>query len=550
MAKDFFDEEFEKKTSESNGSSNDGWFVRSAPRAEQTKVNKPTYIAVIAFVLVLCIVFGWVLCTIFQGARFNYNTDGNGINNYGDDILETVIAYLKDRYYLDIDSDKWMQAIEYSGTALMQKAGDRFSMLMSPQTYYDFCYPTSTETSDEMFGVSFSVWDGIGLYVSSVVVNSGAYGKLQEGDIVLRLTDIVGDEDGNAPVVDGVTYDSLVIGDWSSDRVTEVIKLARKANFHVLRFEDEYEEGFKVFSETLIRQKVTPVDSDYPYNFIEFYFDEEHRNVSVPSATNSAYTTYEERCLEQVKRLDGVGYVRITQFTDYALRVNGELVEDNDGKPVMVSAAQEFKKVMDLFKQQGLKYLVLDLKGNPGGNVAYVSDIAGMLVDATKLSAQEKAAVTNKKGELLITTLNFPKFKFEQQHWRSSSYSNYFGEMGDKCNVVLWTDGGSASASELLTGALLDYGTAVQMGVKTYGKGIAQTWEELPFYGTVTANGKEMKVPWAIYYTCANYFSPFGVNIHGEGYTPKGDFNGLTTYAQLWDATIGYWGTSPVEQVG
>ena len=540
MAKDFFDEEFDKKTEQGSGNGgNESWFNRPAPRAEQAKPKRPLYIVCICLALVLCIVLGWVLCTIFQGVVFTYNTDGDGISSYGDDILETVIKYLKERYYEDIDEEDWLAAIEYSGTALMQVAGDRFSQLMSPQTYYDFMYPTASgSSSDEIFGISFVVEEGVGLYISSVVANSSAYGKMQDGDIVLKLSDIK-DKDGNAPVIAGTEFDSMVVGEYSSAVITSVLSVAKTANFHVLRFDSASEQGFEVLTVPLTRQKLTPVETEYQYNFIEFYFDKTHYNISVPkrdasgnyAPTEDEYTTYQERSLDKLPA--NTGYVRITQFMDVTTLVNG--------KEHTVSAADEFAEVMNLFRQLGLKHLVLDLKGNPGGNVAYVCDIAGMLVTDTKLTSEQKEIV-NDDGKLLITTLKFPKFSYEQTHTRVSTYSSYFGALGDRCSIVVWTDGGSASASELLTGALTDYGTAVQMGVKTYGKGIAQTWEELPFYGTVTdIYGNQIKYPWAIYYTCASYYSPFGQNIHGKGYTPQSPYNNLTTYADLWTAANIYW---------
>ena len=545
MAKDFFDEEYEKQTTQSNGG--DSWFSRPAPKQEQPKPKRPLYIAGIAFGLVLCIALGWVLCTVFQGIIFTYNTDGSGAASYGGDILETVIKYLKTNYYKDVEDEAWLDAIEYSGTALLQKAGDRYSQLMSPQTYYDFLYPTgaSGSTSDEIFGVSFVVEEGVGLYVSSVVANSGAYGKLQSGDIILKLTEMK-DADGNAPVIksgdENITFDSMVVGQWSSTAIQKVLSATKKANFHVLRLNSDSEDGLELFSVELTRQAIKQVVSDYQYNFIEFYFNDQYSNISLPSKkdingkyiiddNDDDYSTYEERRLDQLPY--GTGYVRIDQFMDYT-KLEG-------GKNVTVSASQEFVEVMGLFKKLGLKRLVLDLKGNPGGNVAYVCDIAAMLVTDDKLTAEQKLAVNN-DGDLLITTLTMTKLNYMQTYSRSSLYHEYFGNIGAKCDIVVWTDGGSASASELLTGALTDYGTAVQMGVTTYGKGIAQTWNELPFYGTVTnLNGEKETFPWAIYYTVASYYSPFGTNIHGIGYTPRNPYNNLTTYAELWQAANSYW---------
>lgn len=514
-------------------SDKNNWFDRPAPAKVAAEERKPTYIAVVCVALVLCVVLGWMLNTMFQGARLDYNTDGSGISNYGDEILSEVITYLKEKYYMDIDEEKWLSAIEYAGSALMFKAGDRYSQLMSPQTYYNFVYSVSdSAANDEIFGISFVVEEGVGLSISSVVAGSNAYGKIQEGDVVLKLANIV-DKDGVPPIVDDQSYSDMLIGNYDVDTVSDVLSAAQEADFIVLRFDDS-EQGFGIHTVHLERGAIQTVETDYPYVFVEFYFDDEYRNVSMPS-DGVEYSIFTERHLDELP--EDTGYIRLTQFMDYTY-----LGENNE--PTKVSAADEFKEVMELFKKRNLKHLVLDLKGNPGGNVQYVCDVASLLVTATdKIGYDQRPSVINDNGELLITTLSFPRYNFNQQHWRQSLYSRYFEYNPDKCNIVVWTDGGSASASELLTGALLDYGTAEQMGTTTYGKGIAQTWEELPFYGTVTnIKGEQEKCHWAIYYTCASYYSPFGLNIHGDGYKPA-NYNNLSTYAALMDAANTYWTT-------
>ena len=110
----------------------------------------------------------------------------------------------------------------------------------------------------------------------------------------------------------------------------------------------------------------------------------------------------------------------------------------------------------------------------------------------------------------------------------------------------MWTDGNSASASELVTGALKDYGAAVQMGTCTYGKGIAQTIETLNRYKqTFIVNGTSVTMPWAVYFTVDKYYTPadsnFSNNLHGKGLTPGAEFNNLVTYGELWTAACNYW---------
>lgn len=539
--KDFFDEEFEKKVAEEQKSSDrqfDAWASYPMQSETRSNKNKSLYITLICIALVLCFVLGWVVCTIFNGSS-GFSSNGTGITpNEGGEILNTVIGYLKNKYYQDISEDEWLAAIEASGTVLMQNAGDRYSQIMSPQTYYDFCYPASSSgigsSSNEVFGLSFVVEEGVGLYVSSVVANSSAYGVLKEGDIILKLSDIE-QKDGSAPTIGGQTFSNFVTGQWATSTIQAVLGATHRATFHVLRLNGvNNDDGYEVFSVNLERKVVDKVNSAYQYEFIEFYFNDRYKNISgsEKDSYSDKFTTYQERNLSQLP--DDTGYIRILQFMDYSY--------SNLGEVKTVSAYDEFFEVMQIFKSLGLKRLVLDLKGNPGGNVLYVSQIAGMLVtDASLTEAQQK---TVRRGDdLLITTLKFPRMSNAQQtQYHESSYANYFGEPADTCSIVVWTDSGSASASELLTGALRDYGTAMQIGATTYGKGIAQTWEELPFYGMVTdINGKETKWPWAIYYTCASYYSPLGTNIHGIGYTPDDGYSGLTDYADLWQATLRYW---------
>ena len=109
--------------------------------------------------------------------------------------------------------------------------------------------------------------------------------------------------------------------------------------------------------------------------------------------------------------------------------------------------------------------------------------------------------------------------------------------------MLFRSDDGSASASELLLGALLDYKTAVQMGTNTYGKGIAQTVEELNIRGSyIDVDGKvQTDGYWAVYYTFASYYSPLGTNIHGVGYAPANTYK-VSRYGDLWTLAKYYWG--------
>lgn len=567
--KDFFDNEYEKLEEErqrksnepqQNGQPQSPWYSYNVtPQPDQVrKKNKPLYISLLCLGIVLALVLGWFLCALAH----NYS-DGGITDRYLQDIytyltndcnleitdeqwqkavgkvnkklesgqlekeniLVTVLDYLYDAYYKDVSSDEvvsdeqWAEAIANAGTALLNGAGDRYSHLMSPQDYYDFCNPTSTVVSSQgggIFGISYNVYEGVGLVVSQVLDNSSCFGRLEDGDIILKMTDVK-DKSGNALTVGGEDFSTILCNRYARADIQLLMYYVNSATFHVLR------DG-EVLTYDVERGKLDYPNSKYEFDFVEFYFGDDLTNVSITNMDKSGANTKDLRLLANLP--SGVGYIRIKEFN----------------KVEKSNAASEFKQAMDLFKQRNCSKLILDLKGNPGGYVNYAADIVGMLIDDSNLTAEQKAKV-DVKGDLLITSL-VARSGAKQTETRKGTYSTYFApaQNGVK-NIVIWTDGNSASASELTTGALLDYGTAVQMGTKTYGKGIAQTVRTLSFSGDIVTNsGRRSTGNWAIYFTYASYYSPLGTNIHGSGYTPSSEFDGLDTYQKLWASTLSYWG--------
>lgn len=531
MDKDFFDEEFEKKEKaeaktydeEQRRRQIDEWYANAPANngggsgTSNANSKRPLYIVLVCVALVLALVLGWVLCAVFAGPSQTQN------------ILDEVIAYLDTEYYKEVPDEKMLEAIAAGGTAILQTAGDQFSKLMTPQQFYDFYFQVDNtqdmSSPQGYFGMSYSPY-GIGLYVSDVATDSSCYGVLQSGDVIIKFSDML-DENGQPVELNGEAINQLVVADSEKSVLDYVMQKTCSANFHFLRDGEVMQTG------VLSRGAVGFAETNYDFSFVEFYFNDRFCNVSFTNQNNAQHNTFELRMLNKLPA--DTGYVRIDQFMYYLDDENRE-----------VTAATEFRQVMQLFKQLGLKRLVLDLKGNPGGSVDAVSDIAGMLVCANKLSAEQQKAVT-KSNKLLITSLVPRNEKSTTYEYRTSTYGEYFGTPSETCDIVVWTDGGSASASELLTGALTDYRTGFQMGTRTYGKGIAQRVVPLQQY-TAPITPKEgdtiNEFYWAIYYTFAAYYSPLGTNIHGVGYKPAVGYDNLTTYEQLWNATYTYWGIS------
>lgn len=163
----------------------------------------------------------------------------------------------------------------------------------------------------------------------------------------------------------------------------------------------------------------------------------------------------------------GYGYVRITSFSETTPqdlnRAIVRLKRDNPG---------------------GIKGLVLDLRNNPGGvleaGVAVADDFLdnGVIVTADGRTSEARFRMDATPGDLI-----------------------------DGAPLVVLVNGGSASASEIVAGALKDHGRALLVGRRTYGKGSVQTVMPL-------AHGGAIKL------TTSRYFTPSGTSIHGKGIVP------------------------------
>lgn len=168
--------------------------------------------------------------------------------------------------------------------------------------------------------------------------------------------------------------------------------------------------------------------------------------------------------------------------------VKGEILEDNVGYIRLSSfdedSAKQVKEKILQLKGEGMKGLILDLRGNPGGSLSEAIGIASEFVP---------------KGKVVTYTID--KYDKKQE------YKSVGGDAKGLPLVVL-IDGGSASASEVLTGALRDYELATIVGTKSFGKGVVQQ----------LINLKDDKGGLKV--TTSKYYTPNGENIHKIGITP------------------------------
>ncbi len=164
------------------------------------------------------------------------------------------------------------------------------------------------------------------------------------------------------------------------------------------------------------------------------------------------------------------GYARITQFQVHTgknlAKALTELQKNKDGKP------------------KALKGLILDLRNNPGGVLQAAVEVSDLFLDG--------GLIVYTKGRLPNSEIRF---------------SATTGDVLKKTPIIVLVNGGSASASEIVAGALQDQNRAVIMGTKTFGKGSVQT--------VLPLNDES-----ALKLTTARYYTPNGRSIQAQGITP------------------------------
>ena len=170
----------------------------------------------------------------------------------------------------------------------------------------------------------------------------------------------------------------------------------------------------------------------------------------------------ETKTVEYEMKKEGIGYIRVEEFDKVTY--------------------DQFKAALDDLEGQGMNSLIIDLRGNPGGQLTTVTDMLKLfLPEGVIVSTKDKYGNTDE-----ITCDGDHEFK--------------------KPLAVL-VDGRSASASEIFSAAIQDYGVGTIVGTQTYGKGVVQQTIDL-------GDGTCMKI------TISEYYTPSGRSINGTGVTP------------------------------
>ena len=172
--------------------------------------------------------------------------------------------------------------------------------------------------------------------------------------------------------------------------------------------------------------------------------------------------TIEAQTVSYEMKDNGVGYIRISEFDSVTY--------------------EQYKTALKDLEANGMQSLIVDLRSNPGGNLITVCDILDLMLPEGTIVYTE-----DKNGEKSVFT---------------SDEENQLTKP-----LVVMMNGYSASASEIFAGAVQDYGIGQIVGTQSYGKGVVQQIFDLN-------DGTSLKL------TIAEYFTPNGRNINGEGITP------------------------------
>lgn len=246
-------------------------------------------------------------------------------------------------------------------------------------------------------------------------------------------------------------------------REGDILREVNHEDISILDFEtvvDEYIKG----------EEGTYVNLTFEREGEELSFQVERRQVEITTVKSS------ELALGNGKK---AGYINVSSFEK--------------------ATVNQFKEAMDSFDNDDYEGIIIDLRDNPGG----VMNSAVMMADYILPDDIARFSDHDYDGEYRGRTL---LLYTENLKGKDSAYYSSDKHSVDKKIVVL-VNANSASASEILTGALKDYGAATVVGTETYGKGIVQSIVPL-------SDGSAVK------FTTKSYFTPAGGEIHGVGIAP------------------------------
>lgn len=165
---------------------------------------------------------------------------------------------------------------------------------------------------------------------------------------------------------------------------------------------------------------------------------------------------------------NSIGYIYLEEFT--------------------TGASREVKEALQELKSLGAQSIILDLRDNPGGLLSEAVNVSNVFIPKNKLIVETKG---------------------RREEW-NRSYKTLGNSVDDSIPLAILVNGGSASAAEIVAGAVQDYDRGILLGAKTFGKGLVQTTRPISY-------GNQVKI------TTAKYYIPSGRCIQSIDYSQKND---------------------------
>lgn len=352
---------------------------------------------------------------------------------------------------------------EYYQTVTDKEFYDTLFNAVNEKLLDDYSYYMSAEEYARSQSSGEGKQSGLGLSFSSTAMEFNRVQRVSGNSPAEKAGIVEGD------YIDGYGASETALGPWQSFEA-------------FFEFISGYEAGENLYLQVRSGE-TTRIVEIAKENFVENYvFYRTNAQAYRFSGKNATVLTEGGKPLPCLP--DDTAYIRLTQF-------NGE-------------ASEEFKQAMQLFKTQGKKNLVLDLRDNGGGYLHIMQSIASYFC---KDSAERTPTVAVADyGE-----------KKEYFHAKGNYYGEYFNETS---KIYVLADSSTASASEALIGCMLDYGAIAYENIclserdgnaKTFGKGIMQTTFS---FGLVNADAVKLttaKILWPVSSRC----------IHGVGILPQ-----------------------------
>lgn len=324
---------------------------------------------------------------------------------YDDMELLTEALLRVKKHYVE---EKSFKEITYGALHGMLQTLDPHSSFLEPKEYDDMRDDTQGKFSG--IGIHIALRDGVLTVIAPIEDTPGFRAGLQSGDKILAI-------DGEKTM--GITMRDAV-NKLRGPKGTQV-------TLTVLSSGDEESRDIEIVRD----------------------------DIEVPSVKGAAIVR------------DGVGYIRVTQFTQ--------------------PTADSLQRALEDLLGRGMNALVLDLRGNPGGLLN---------------SAREVAEKFLEQGSVVVSTKGRPGVH-DKVEIRAEGKHHYLD-----FPMAILVNGGSASASEIVAGALQDHKRAVLVGDTTFGKGSVQSLIPL------TGDGAAIRL------TIAYYYTPSGRLIHNKGIEP------------------------------